>query len=72
MAQLGHKDQNPNSILYTHTFYHASGILKETILCHPKHENAHTSKIVWPICTKVKHVSKKTYLCHLAKSHVQF
>jgi len=72
MAQLGHKDQNLNSILYTHTFYHASGILKETILGHPKHENAHTSKIVWPRCTKVKHVSKKTYLCHLAKSHVQF
>ena len=29
MAQLGHKDQKPNSILYTHTFYHASGILKD-------------------------------------------
>ena len=29
MAQLGHKDQKPNSILSTHTPYHASGILKD-------------------------------------------
>ena len=29
MVQLGHKDQNPNSILYTQTPYHASGILKK-------------------------------------------
>ena len=72
MAQMGHKDQKPNSILYTHTSYHASGNLKETTLCHTRHENAHTSKIEWSRCTKVKHVYKKTYLCHLAKSHVQF
>ena len=47
MAQMGHKDQKPNSILYTHTSYHASGNLKETTLCHTRHENAHTSKIEW-------------------------
>ena len=46
-------------------------ILKETILCHTRHENAHTSKIEWPRCTKVKLVFKRTYLCHLGKSHVQ-
>ena len=60
MTQLGHKDQKPNSILCTHTSYHASGILKETILCHPKHENAHTSKIVWPRCTKGKTCVQET------------
>ena len=46
-------------------------ILKETILCHTRHENAHTSKIEWPRCTNVRHVFKKPYLCHFAKSHVQ-
>ena len=29
MAQLGHKDQESHSILYTHTSYHAIGILKD-------------------------------------------
>ena len=27
---------------------------KATILCHSRHENAHTSKTKWPRCTKVK------------------
>ena len=29
MTPLGHKDQNPNSIIYTQTPYHTSGILKD-------------------------------------------
>ena len=29
MAQLGHKDQKPNSILYNHTSYRASGIFEK-------------------------------------------
>ena len=29
MAQLGHTDQESNPILYTHTFYHASGIERQ-------------------------------------------
>jgi hypothetical protein len=31
MTQLGHKDQKPNSILCTHTSYHASGISKKQL-----------------------------------------
>ena len=38
MAQLGHKDQKPNSILCTHTSYHASGILKHD---YPKSHKTH-------------------------------
>ena len=70
MVQLGHKDQNPNSILYTETSYHASGTFKEAILCHTRHEGAHTSKIICHRCTKVKHVFTKTYVCHLG--HEQY
>ena len=73
MVQLGHKDQNPNSILYTQTPYHASGILKKlSYVTQDMKKNAHTSKILWPRCTEVKHVSKKTYVCHLAKIIVQY
>ena len=54
MVQLGHKDQNPNSILYTQTPYHASGILKKLSYVTQDMKNAHTSKMVWPRCTKVK------------------
>ena len=31
MAQLGHKDQETNSILYTHTSYHATGIFQKQL-----------------------------------------
>ena len=42
MAQLGHKDQKPNSILYTHTSYHASGILKDNYpMSHKTHKCTH-------------------------------
>ena len=41
--------------------------VQETILCHSRQGNAHTSKIVWPRCTKVKHVFWITYLCLLPK-----
>ena len=46
MVQLGHKDQNPNSILYTQTPYNACGILKKLSYVTQDMKNAHTSKMV--------------------------
>jgi len=45
---------------------------KATILCHSRHENAHTSKTKWPRCTKVKTWVCRTYLCHLVKHCAMF
>ena len=70
-GSIGSQRPKPNSILYNDTSCYASGFLKETILFHTSHENAHTSKILWPRCTMVKHMFKKTYLCHIAMSNVQ-
>ena len=42
MAQLGHKDQETVYILYTHTFYHASGILKDNYPMSHKTWKKHT------------------------------
>ena len=42
MAQLGHTDQVSNPILYTHTYYNASGILKDNYpMSHKTHKCTH-------------------------------
>ena len=64
------KTKNKFYLIHSH-FYHASGIFEINYSTAHKTKNAHTSKIEWPRCTKVKLVFKRTYLCHLGKSHVQ-